>query len=169
MSNAVFTWIEVNATAGDTHVPTNLNLGSDNSTDLAPSTYPITAGTYSYSKWLQGHWSGSFTRIENLQFWMSSSGSGYVPGEHLLCSATTTGYAGTNVYMTPTTSADAKAVNAMPTADPTTANIGFGGSLTGSLTAEGDSDFIVVQASIESSADAGATQEKQMRLQYDEV
>jgi hypothetical protein len=166
---ADFSWIEYNATAGDTSVPTNLNLGSTNAADLAPSTYPITAGTYSYSKWIKGHWSGSFTRIENLQFWMSSSGTGYVPGEHLLCSATTSDYAGTDTYVTPTNSADAQAANAMPEADPGAANIGIGGSLTGSLEATGDSDFIVIQASIESSADAGVTQQKEFRLQYDEV
>ena len=166
---ATFSWIEYNATAGDTGVPTNLNLGSTNARDLAPSTYPITAGTYSYSKWVRGHWSGSFTRIENLQFWMSSSGTGYVSGETLDCSATTTSYGGTGTYATPTTSADAQASNTMPTADPTQANIGIGGSLTGSLTAEGASDFIVIQASIGSGAGAGATQTKHFRLQYDEV
>lgn len=166
---ATFSWIEYNATAGDTSVPTNLNLGSTNAADLAPSTYPITAGTYSYSKWVRGHWSGTFTRIENLQFWMSSSGTGYVSGEDLLCSATTSTYGGTNTYVTPTNSADAQAANGMPEADPGAANIGIGGSLTGSLTAEGDSDFIVIQASITSAASAGATQTKQFRLQYDEV
>ena len=169
MSNAIFTWIEVNAAAGDTSVPTNLNLGNANDANLAPSTYPITAGTYSYSKWVQGHWSGSFTRIENLQFWMSASGTGYVSGEHLLCSATTSSYAGTSTYVSPTNASDAKAANAIPTADPAAANIGIGGSLTGSLEATGDSDFIVIQASIESSANAGATQQKEFTLQYDEI
>lgn len=166
---ATFSWIEYNATAGDTGVPTNLNLGSTNAIDLAPSTYPITAGTYSYSKWVRSHFSGTFTRIENLQFWMSSSGSGYVSGENLRCSATTTSYGGTGTYSTPTTSEDAQANNDMPEADPGAANIGIGGSLTGSLESEGDSDFIVIQASIGSGASAGATQTKQFRLSYDEV
>jgi len=166
---SVFSWIEYNTTSGDTGVPTNLNLGSTNARDLAPSTYPITAGTYSYSKWVKGHWSGSFTRIENLKFWMSDSGSGYVTGEHLLCSATTTNYDGTDVYQTPTNGADPQADNDMPTSEPGSANIGIGGSLTGSLTSEGDSDFIVIQASIESNAGAGATQQKQFTLSYDEV
>jgi len=168
---ATFSWVEYNATAADTSVPTNLNLGSNNSANLAPSTYPITAGTYSYSKWVRAHWSGSFTRIENLQFWMSSSGSGYVTGETIAVSADTTGsYAGTDSYVTPTASeADAQAVNAIPLTDPGAANIGFAGSLTDSITSEGDSDFIVIQASVTSAASAGATQTKQFRLQYDEV
>jgi len=166
---ATFSWIEYNATAGNTSVPTNLNLGNANAVDLAPSTYPITAGTYSYSKWVKGNWSGSFTRIENLQFWMSSSGTGYVTGETLKVSATTTSYAGTDAYVAPTNTSDAQCVIAMPIADPAAANVGIGGSLTGSLTAAGSSDFIVVQASITTAAGAGATQTKQFRLQYDEV
>jgi len=166
---ATFSWIEYNLTAGDTSVPTNLNLGSTNAADLAPSTYPITAGTYSYSKWAVANFTGSFTRIDNLQFWMSASGSGYVTGETLLVSATTASYGGTDTYVTPTNAADAQAANAMPVADPTAANIGIGGSLTGSLTAVGDSDFIVVQASITGAASAGPVQQKTFTLQYDEV
>ena len=166
---ASFSWVEANATAGDTSVPTNVNLGSTNAANLAPSTYPITAGTYSYSKWIRGWWGGSFTRIENLQFWMSSSGTGYVSGESLKVSATTSSYGGTTTYATPTTSADSQANNAMPTADPAAANLGFTGSLTASLTATGMCDFIVIQASITAAASAGATQQKECRLQFDEI
>ena len=167
---ADFSWIEANATAGDTDVPTNCNLGSVNSIDLAPSTYPITAGTYSYSKWIRGWWGGTFTRIENLQFWMSSSGTGYVSGEQINCSATTSSYGGTTTYATPTNSeADAQANNTIVVADPGAANVGFTGVLTSSLEATGYSDFIVIQASIGSGAPAGATATKQFRLQYDEV
>jgi hypothetical protein len=166
---ATFSWIEVNLTSGDTGVPTNLNLGSTNARDLAPSTYPITAGTYSYSKWVRGNWSGTFTRIENLQFWMSGSGTGYVTGETIKVTATTSSYAGTSTYATPTTNADSQAANAMPVADPGAANIGIGGGLTNSLTAAGSSDFIVIQASITTAASAGATQQKTFTLQYDEV
>jgi len=168
---ATFAFIEYNATAGDTTDITagNLNLGSNNSANLAPSTYPITAGTYSYSKWFRGYWSGTFTRIENLQLWMSSSGTGYVSGESLKCSASTATYGGTTTFTTPTTNLDAKASVVMPTADPGAANLGFTGSLSASLTATGYSDFIVIQASITSAASAGATQTKQFRLQYDEV
>lgn len=166
---ATFSWVEYNATAGDTSVPTNLNLGSTNDADIQPSTYPITAGTYSYSKWVRAHFSGSFTRIDNLQFWMSASGSGYVTGETLFVAATTASYGGTSTYVSPTNTVDAQANNAMPTADPAAANMGIGGSLTGSLTAKGDSDFIVVQASITSAASAGPVQQKTFTLQYDEV
>lgn len=166
---ATFSWVEYNLTAGDTGVPTNLNLGSTNASDLAPSTYPITAGTYSYSKWVRANYSGTFTRIDNLQFWMSASGSGYVTGETLYVSATTASYGGTDTFVTPTNTVDAQANNAMPVADPAASNIGIGGSLTGSLTGAGESDFIVVQASITGAASAGPVQQKTFTLQYDEV
>jgi len=166
---ATFSWIEYNATAGDTSVPTNLNLGSTNAADLAPSTYPITAGTYSYSKWVTGLWGGTFTRIENLKFWCSASGSGLVSGEILRFSGTESSYGGTDSFVAPTTNADAQAANTLVYSEPSGANTGIGGSLTGSLESAGDSDFIVLQASIGSGASAGATQTKTFTLQYDEV
>lgn len=168
---ADFSWIEY-TNSNTTGVPTNLNLGNNNSRDLAPSTYPITAGTYSYSKYVKALWSGSFTRIENLQFWMSGSGSGYVGGETLWTNATDGTWAG-STYTGPTTNEDGLADNAMPIADPGTANIGIGGSLSGSIVTstapDNDSDFIVVQASITSGASAGAVQQKTFTIQYDEV
>ena len=166
---ATFSWVESNLTAGDTGVPTNLNLGSVNQRNLAPSTYPISAGSYSFSKWVQGSWSGTFARIEDLRFWMSGSGSGYVTDETLNVSATTASYSGTDVYSTPTSNQDSQANNSMPTSEPGSANVGFGGSLSGNLESAGHSDFIVVQASIGVNAPAGAVQTKTFTLQYSEV
>ena len=172
---ATFSWVEYNTQATDTGVPTNLNLGSTNARNLAPSTYPITAATYSYSKWVRGMWTGSFTRIDNLQFWMSASGTGYVTGEKLNYSGTTGTYDGTSTYKTPTSSLETKGGTLKPiiVADPAAANIGVGGSLTGSITTSAAgfnmSDFIIVQASIANTASAGAVQQKTFTLQYDEV
>jgi hypothetical protein len=170
---ATFSWREYNVTAGDSGVPTNLNLGSSTGRNIAPSTYPITAGTYSYSKWVRGEWTGDFTRIENLKFWCSASGSGTVTGEQINFSGTTESYGGTTTYATPTNGADAQAVGPLIYAAPSTANIGFTGVLAASLTTSADgsnrSDFIVIQASIGAAASAGATQQKTFTLQYDEV
>lgn len=165
---ADFSWVEYNATAGDTGVVANVNMGSTNARALAPSTYPITAGTYSFNKLLVGNWSGTFTRIENLQFWCSASGSGYVTGETIAFDGTTSSYAGTSTYATPTNGAAVPA-NPMVFADPAAANIGIGGSLTGSLESAGESDFINLQMSVTGAASAGATQTKTFTLQYDEV
>jgi len=158
---ATFGWVEYLANATDTATPTNLNLGSTMAANLAPSTYPITAGTYSYEKWVRAHFSGSFTRIENLQFWKSAGV--YVTGETI---AWTGNY---STYATPTESGSTIATTAVPTSDPGTANVGIGGNLSGSLTAEGDSDFIVLQASVTTAASAGAVNQKTFTLQYDEV
>lgn len=164
---ATFSWIEYNANATDTSVPTNLNLGSTNAADLAPSTYPITAGTSSYEKWIRGNWSGTFTRIENLQFWKSAGALN--SWEHLLSNVTTASYSATTTYVAPTNAASSIATLATPAADPAAANLGIGGSLTGSLVAAGSSDFLVLQASIESDATPGAVTTKTFTLQYDEV
>jgi len=171
---ASFSWVEYNTQATDTGVPTNLNLGSTNARDLAPSTYPITAVTYSYSKWVRGLWTSTFTRIDNLQFWMSAIGNGYVTGETLKCNASTTANT-TKTYAAPTTSKSDVAggtMYAVPTDDPGAANIGISGSITSSITqttSNNNSDFIVVQASVLATAIAGAVRQKTFTLQYDEV
>ena len=158
---AVFGWVEYLANATATATPTNLNLGSTTAANLAASTYPITAGTYSYEKWIRGLWTGSFTRIENLKFWMSGTGP-YVTGETIKMTGLATQYA------TPITVVSTIATTVMPTAEPS-ANVSIGGTTTASLVATGYSDFIVIQASITTAASAGATNQKTFTLQYDEV
>lgn len=158
---ATYGWVEYLSNATDTATPTNLNFGSTLAANLAPSTYPITAGTYSYEKWIKANFSGSFTRIENIQFWKSAGA--YVTGETIKWTGEETTYA------VPTTSVSTTATVAVPTSDPGTANVGIGGSLSGSLTSAGSSDFIVLQTSITSAASAGAVNQKTFTLQYDEV
>jgi len=158
---ATFGWVEYNANATATATPTNLNLGSTMAANLAPSTYPITAGTYSYEKWLKALFTGSFTRIENLQFWKSAGA--YVTGETIKWTGNYT------TYTVPIQTVSTIATTAVPTADPGTANVGIGGSLSGSLVATGYSDFILLQASVTTAASAGAVNQKTFTLQYDEV
>jgi len=158
---ATFGWVEYLANATATATPTNLNLGSTLYANLAPSTYPITAGTYSYEKWVRALFTGSFTRIENLQFWKSAGA--YVTGETIKW---TGNY---STYAAPTTVVSTIATTAAPTADPGTANVGIGGSLSGSLVATGYSDYILLQASVTTAASAGAVNQKTFTLQYDEV
>lgn len=172
---AGFSWIEYNATAGDTHniTPSNLNFGSTNAAALPPSTYPITAGSQSYEKWVKGNWTGTnITRIENIQFWCSNSGTGYVTGESIICNATTGTWTQLS-YTTPIGGSVTSTLgaNALLFADPATANIGIGGNLAGSLvnSAGGASDFILLQTKVTSAASAGAVQQKTFTLQYDEV
>jgi len=158
---ATFAWVEYLANATATATPTNLNLGSTLAANLAPSTYPITAGTYSYEKWVKALFTGSFTRIENLQFWKSAGA--YVTGETLKW---TGNY---STYTAPITTISTIATTVAPVADPATANVSIGGSLSGSLVATGYSDFIILQASVTTAASAGAVNQKTFTLQYDEV
>ena len=158
---ATFAWVEYLANVTATATPTNLNLGSTLAANLAPSTYPITAGTYSYEKWVKALFTGSFTRIENLQFWKSAGA--YVTGETLKW---TGNY---STYTAPITTISTIATTVAPVADPATANVSIGGSLSGSLVATGYSDFIILQASVTTAASAGAVNQKTFTLQYDEV
>jgi hypothetical protein len=160
---ATFAWSETYGTGtGTTGTPTNINFGSTSAIDLTPSTYPITAGTNSFEKWVRGGWSGSFTRIDNVQFWKSAGA--YVTGESIkwLGAANTT-------YTAATNATSSIATVALPTADPGTANVTIAGVLTGSLTATGFSDYVVQQMQISGTASAGPVNQKTLTLQYDEV
>jgi hypothetical protein len=55
----------------------------------------------------------------------------------------------------------------VPTVAPGSANIGIGGSLTGSLTAAGTSDFVVSQIQLSPSAVAGTTMT--LTFRHDEI
>jgi len=162
---AVFNWREYLTNATATATPTNLNLGSTIAANLAPSTYPITAGTYSYEKWVKAVYTGSFTRIDNIQYWKSAGT--YVTGEIINWTGQQTAYA------VPTSSASGYATAAVPTSDPGTANVSINATLSGSITSstEGSncSDFVILQATITTAASAGATNTKTFTLQYDEV
>lgn len=158
---ATFAWVEHTQNATDTSSATNINFGSTNSADLAPSTYPITAGGYSYEKWIKGQFTGTFTRIENVKVWKSSGD--YITGEGI----TYTGQ--TSTFATPTNSQSSEADTALPASEPTDNNVAIGGSLSGSLTSTGSTSFIVLQSTIDTGTSAGITNTKTFTIQYDEV
>jgi hypothetical protein len=158
---ATLSFVEYLENATSTATPTNLNFGSTLAANISPSLYPVTAGTNSYEKWVKLRFSGSFTRIENLQFWKSAGA--YVTGESMNWTGQQTEYA------VPTETTSVYATESVPTADPGTANISIGGSLSGSLTATGESDFIILQQAITIDASAGATNQKTLVVQYDEI
>ena len=60
---------------------TNLNFGNVSSRDLTPSSYPIAAGSNSYSKFIKLNFSGSFTAISNGKLWKSAGA--YVTDEYI--------------------------------------------------------------------------------------
>jgi len=59
------------------------------------------------------------------------------------------------------------ATQTMPTAEPASANLGIGGSLSGSLTAAGSSDYLVHQLQTDGADTAGTT--TTLNYQYDET
>jgi len=145
----------------------NINYGSDDSYDLVPATYPITAGENSYEKWIRLHVSamGDSNKIDNIQIWKSAGA--YVTGETIDTNLKTSGYSGAT-YATPTQNESTVATEPMPTADPTQANLGIGGSLSGNLTAIGYSDYWVSQLQTTVSTPAGDVNQKTYTIQYDE-
>lgn len=150
------------ATASNSYiVATNLNLGSTSGVNLNPTIYPIVAGSLSYDKYFKIHFAGTFTSVSDLMFYKSDGA--YVTGEVLNYTGQVTTWA------TPTNGTSANATTALPTSEPTTANVSIGGSLTGSLTAEGDSDFIVLQGSYSANTSASATIDKTFTFDWIET
>jgi hypothetical protein len=161
---ATFNWAQSNGageTATDLGASGNLfNFKTnDDATAANYSSNPITAGNCSMEVYLRGHFTGTFNKIENLQFWMSTD---FSPNTGLSVT-----FAGNNhAYGTP--SVNDNSHSAVPTSDPATANVSIGGSLSGNLAAAGYSDYIVLQLKTTTSAAPGDTSLAIFTLQYDE-
>ena len=77
MMAATAQWAEYNG-AGETEtVPiTNINMGSNDSVNLTPATYPVTKPGWSYDKWWKIYFTGTFNLVDNFKVWRSDSGGG---------------------------------------------------------------------------------------------
>lgn len=166
---ATFAWSQSNG-AGQTITDSigSINMGSNDSANLVPETYPITAGSRSYEVWVRGKFTGTYTKVDNLQFWKSAGA--YVTGETIFWNPVVAGS-----YTTPVATASPKATGSIPTADPGTANVTIGSSLTGSLYSNGAgttgsySDYMLMQTETTTSSPAGSTNIKTWTLNYDEM
>lgn len=149
-----------------THGISNSNWGSNDSANLTPSSYPITPGNRSYVKYQKIHVTnmGGSSKIDNLKIWRTTSLGG--SASHVT-NARTASYGGALTYATPVASSVSGVDQAMPTAEPSTANLGIAGSLSGSLTATGYSDYLAHQIITDSGDTVGAT--TTMHYQYDET
>ncbi len=152
-----------------THGITNSNMGAADSVNLDPVAYPIAPATHTYIKYQKLHVTamGGSSKIDNLKIWRTGAlGTG---GTHAhVTNARETSYAGALAYATPVRTTPVSTVTqAMPTSVPSGANLGIGGSLSGSLTATGYSDYLGHQITTDSSATAGST--STMNYQYDET
>lgn len=149
-----------------THNITNSNMGSTDAANLTASSYPITPGTRSKAKYQRFHLTslGGSSMVNNLQVWRTGALGG--AATHVT-NARTSSYGGAIAFATPVSTAITGVDQAMPTSDPGSANLGIGGSLSGSLTATGYSDYLVHQIATDSGDVAGST--STMNYQYDEV
>jgi len=162
---ATFAIHESNGSGESTTVANNINFGSSDTPNLTPADYPITAGDHSYEKWERLYFSGTFNKIENIKIW-KSAGS-YVTGESISTNLATTGYVQAS-YATPTSADSTVATRSMPESDPGSANLGIGGSLSGSLTTTGYSDYWVLQMNTTTQSPPGDVNQKTFTIQYDE-
>lgn len=145
---------------------TKTDMGSTDAANLDPVANPVTAGNNTYEKWQRIHVSamGGSSKIDNLQIWRSSALGGAAVHK---TNARTTSYGGAASYATPVATTSSVATQTMPTSDPAAANLGIGGSLSGSLTTTGYSDYLVHQIQTNASDTAGST--STMNYQYDET
>ena len=156
VANATFAWKEYTA-SDDSGVPTNLNFGSTNARDLTPLNHPIMVDSRSFSKVITGDFTSVNEKILNVKFWKSAGE--YVTGESVKFKTTDT-------YEDPTT--DDIVGTDVPTSEPAN-NVGIGGSTSGELTADGETDYIVLQKHIADTAGPGVTNTLTFTLQYDEI
>lgn len=161
---ATFNWAQSNGvgeTATDLGASGNLfNFKtSDDATAANYSANPITAGACSMEVYLRAHFTDSFNKIENLQFWQSTA---FSPATGLQVTLASNNHA----YATPSTTDNGH--GNVPTSDPGTANVSIGGSLSGNLASAGYSDYIVLQLDTLATAAPGDTSLAIFSLQYDE-
>lgn len=149
-----------------THNITDTDMGSTDAANLDPVANPVVPGDNTYEKWQQIHVTnmGGSSLIDNLKVWRTGALGG--SAVHVT-NARTSSYGGAATYATPTASDSSVATQTMPTAEPGSANLGIGGSLSGSLSATGSSDYLVHQIQTDAGDVAGST--STMNYQYDET
>jgi len=154
--------------------PANINMGSDDSPEIVPATYPITAQAdgHAFEKWLRVYVSalGGSSIIDNIKIWLSNLGGGWKTGEGWSANLRESGYVQMS-YNTggPIDTDSADADQAMPEAEPSGPNLGIGGSLGGQITgAPNYSDWGVLQMDVSNLTPAGSVNQKTITFQYDE-
>jgi hypothetical protein len=140
----------------------NANMGSVDSVELVPASYPITRGDNSFCKYISGKFTGVWTQISNLKFWKSAGA--LVTGETIKASANAV-YAQPSQVDTgdsdiPTTEGTALSLNSAEGA----ATIDYGVSGVSGYTGN-----VRLQTQTTVGSPAGATNQKKYILQYDEI
>ena len=152
----------------------NVNLGSTDAAALNPTSAPITAKAdgHSYEKWLRLYINalGGSSVVDNVKVWLSNLGGGWKTGEGMSCNLRTTGYAQASYPSGGPVQTDSSvATVAMPESEPSGANLGIGGSLSGTITAvPAYTDYAVIQLDVSAATPAGAVNTKTITFQWDE-
>ena len=168
---------ETNGPSGsavETLNPANVNMGSDDSAELDPATYPVTAQTdgHAFEKWLRLYVStmGDSTIVDNIKIWLSSIGAGWKTGEGMTTNLRVSGYVSASYPSGGPIETDSTvATQVMPEAEPGGPNLGIGDSLGGQITsAPNYSDWGVLQLDVSNLTPAGSVNQKTLTFQWDE-
>jgi len=163
--------VEIDEQNGSAPGSTTHNIAdSDMSTEDSPTTdpvaNPVTPGDNTMEKWQKIDVTnmGGSSLIDNLKIWRTGALGG--AAVHLT-NARESAYGGAETFTTPTVSDSTPATQTMPTSEPSGANLGIGGSLSGSLAAPGQSDHLVHQIQTNVADTAGST--STLNYQFDET
>ncbi|MHA1440266.1 MAG: hypothetical protein ACTSPK_00190 [Candidatus Heimdallarchaeota archaeon] len=166
---AITTYLDEANGAGETVQPAvaNLNMGNDDSYELVPATYPVTAGNNAFEKWNKMRFTGTANKVNNLKVWIST---GSLDAEAALkTNARESTYGGAETYTTPTTTTSTAADQDMPTTEPSGANLGISGTLAGEWTTfPNSSDYLVQQYQSTAIHPAGDITQLTETYQWDE-
>jgi hypothetical protein len=157
---------EYNGTGQDkTGNISNTNMGSTDDANLDPVANPVAPGDNTFEKWqsLEVTSMGGSSQIENIKVWRTGALGG--SASHVT-NARESSYSEAS-YATPTDSNSTEAAQTMPTSEPSGANLGIGGSLTGNISSPGETDLLVHQIQTDAGDTAGTT--STMNYQYDEI
>lgn len=138
---------------------------ADYSTNVITASDAVNGGN-SYELWFRGHWTGTFNTVTNLKFWQSAA---FSPATGI-----TVKYACTATFATPTANTSSvttgqTSTTTIPTSTPGSSNIGIANSLSGTLSAAGYSDYIVLQIHGGTTVAPGDTSLATFTLSYDET
>lgn len=162
------------ASSTETLDVSNVNFGSLDQAAVNPASAPITAQTdgHSFEKWLRLYVNdlGGSSLVDNIKIWLSNLGGGWKAGEGISCNLRTAGYINASYPAGGPIATDSSvAGQVMPESEPTGANLGIAGSLSGSINAvPAYSDYAVIQLDVSAATPAGAVNTKTITFQWDE-
>jgi hypothetical protein len=153
------------------HNIANSNVGNIDTSGLNVAVYPIAPGHNTFEKWQRIHVTdmGGSSKIDNLKVWRTGALGSKASHKTNAREAAYEGAQPFDLVSGPSAddrSAIYKYTEAMPAAEPTTANLGIGGTLAGGFNSPGYSDYLIHQIQTL----AGVVGEAAiMNYQYDET